>query len=123
MKRTLVLMIAIAGFTMAACEKEEVVPQKPTVVAASSSTEKIDGRKINTCHLKGSNGEVLAEGQTCQEAGGTCGRKPRCSAMLGGFPDVVIWNNMTQRQIVEKWNTDEGMKELMALGVYATVDL
>jgi hypothetical protein len=123
MKKTLVLFIAVLGLTTA-CEKEEITPQKPKVVAAATEpNEKAEARKINTCHLRASNGDVLAEGQTCQESGGTCGRKPRCSAKLGGFPDNVVFQNMTQRQVVELWNTDEGMAYLMSKGVYAVTDL
>lgn len=121
MKKALVLFVAIAAFATA-CEKEEIKPQAQHVVTAVP-VEKAEGRKINTCHLRDGNGEVLAEGQTCKEPGGTCGRKPRCSAKLGAFPDHVVFQGMTQRQLVEMWNTDEGMEQLMSRGVYAVDEL
>jgi hypothetical protein len=122
MKKAFVLFVAIAAFTTA-CEKEDIKPQTQNVVATAPVEKAESGRKINTCHLRDGNGEVLAEGQTCKEAGGTCGRKPRCTAKLGAFPDIVVFEHMTQRQVVELWNTDEGMEFLMSKGVYAVDDL
>lgn len=121
MKNSLLMLIAGIGL-LSACAKEDVRPTSTDTAVVPVSIEKELGntKQWKWCGAYDGNGHVIASGKICDGTGTECGRSKRCTAMLGitENPDEVVFEDLTRKQFIDMWNTDEGMTSLLSKGVY-----
>jgi hypothetical protein len=125
------LFLALVGVGIFACQKENVVPNPSFNTidnVESSGRQEIGGKKGSiACTVLDSNGKPICAGTRCGTPLGNCGKNfTNCHCIETGpvqpaDPLVAgekLIDGMTKHQFIQKWNTEEGRKELISKGFY-----